>query len=378
MNSTLLIFLAALCAGLSVFLALASLKLETFNRARLRRLRESRRALAEELEDLFPVLPRLRLGGHLLLLLSSAAAAVLLSIWFFRHGGNFSVLHWCLAICFVLVPYLAVETLDAVMSLYASALLLKAAGKFIGALRFVLAPLVMPLELLARRNASPKRIRPAQVTVEDEILSLVEDSDDQQNAGASKAVDNLESDEKRMLNGVINLDKTLVHEIMTPRVDLDAISDKSTIEEARRAIAEKGHSRIPVFSDSIDAICGILYAKDLLNTAKVAAAASIKDLLHAPVFIPETKNVGDLLDEFRTNRNHMAVVLDEYGGTSGIVTIEDILEEIVGEIHDEYDKEENTPDELEPASDGTLTVDARMPIWELNQAMDLEIPETDG
>jgi CBS domain containing-hemolysin-like protein len=213
----------------------------------------------------------------------------------------------------------------------------------------------------------------------EEILSLVEDTpDEQQDRSSTNPVDNLESDEKRMLNGVINLDKTLVHEIMTPRVDIDAISEDSSIEEARMAIAEKGHSRIPVFSGSIDAICGILYAKDLLNSAKVAAAASLKELLHAPVFIPETKNVSDLLDEFRLTRNHMAVVLDEYGGTSGIVTIEDILEEIVGEIHDEYDKDESEPEEIEPAPDGTITVDARMPIWELNQALDLEISETEG
>lgn len=378
MNSSLLIFLAAVCTVSTVFFAIAALKLETFNRARLRRLRENHRQLADDLEDFFPRLTKLRLGGHLLCILSGAGAALSLGLWVHNSAATPAFL-WCVCLFFLLSSYLLIECLDAAMSLYASAVLLKIAGNLIGIMRFPLLLLVLPLEILFRRRSSQLTVRPAQVTVEDEILSLVEDTpDEQQDRSSTNPVDNLESDEKRMLNGVINLDKTLVHEIMTPRVDIDAISEDSSIEEARMAIAEKGHSRIPVFSGSIDAICGILYAKDLLNSAKVAAAGSLKELLHAPVFIPETKNVSDLLDEFRLTRNHMAVVLDEYGGTSGIVTIEDILEEIVGEIHDEYDKDESEPEEIEPAPDGTITVDARMPIWELNQALDLEISETEG
>ena len=181
-----------------------------------------------------------------------------------------------------------------------------------------------------------------------------------------------------MLNGVINLDRTLVHEIMTPRVDIDAIDESATIPEARKAISSSGHSRIPLISKSVDAITGILYAKDFLDDERLSKVTSLKELAHKPVFIPDTKNVSDLLEEFRTKRIHLAVVLDEYGGTAGIVTFEDILEEIVGEIQDEFDHDEPSASHNTPQSDGSMVADARMTIWELNQLLDMEISEEEG
>ncbi len=376
-----LLLLALALAALVVFLSLAAVKSETFNRASLRRLRENDRDLSDRLEEFLLHAPRRRLTGHLALLAAVVALAVTLAAWHLR--ASIPPVWKAVAIAaFPAAIFTATEILDATLGLKAAALLLRAVSAFTSILFWPFAFLLLPLEALARahrRNADPDTA--GQVTAEDEIRSLLEDDDTDAphaDSGVSAPIDDLESDEKRMLNGVINLDKTLVHEIMTPRVDIDAIREDTTIDEAKRAIARSGHSRIPVFEKSIDAISGILYAKDLLDETRIQGISSLKDLLHPPVFIPETKNVSDLLDEFRKAHIHIAVVLDEYGGTSGLVTIEDILEEIVGEIQDEYDRDEPPPGGATPQPDGSLTADARMTIWEVNQALDLEISEEEG
>lgn len=187
-----------------------------------------------------------------------------------------------------------------------------------------------------------------------------------------------EQNEQKMLTGVSNLDKTLVHEIMTPRVDIVAVSQTATIAEARAAIARSGHSRIPVYDKSVDTITGILYAKDFLDEEAVRALTSLQALVHQPVFIPESKNVAELLTELREKHVHLAIVLDEYGGTAGLVTIEDILEEIVGEIQDEYDHEEQAASNGRLAKDGSLLTEARIPIYEVNQALGTELSEEEG
>jgi CBS domain containing-hemolysin-like protein len=203
-------------------------------------------------------------------------------------------------------------------------------------------------------------------SAEDEIMSLVEHDDEE--GGES-----LEEDEKRMIRGIFDLDDTPVREIMTPRVDMTAIPADSSISKARKTIVESGHSRIPIFYNNIDEIKGIIYAKDFLDDSKIFN--TLEGYSHKPLFVPETKNVGDLLEEFQANKIHVAVIIDEYGGTSGIVTLEDILEEIVGEIRDEYDVDEDESEEVVQMPDGSLIVDGRSLIDDLNEEYDLDIPE---
>lgn len=177
-----------------------------------------------------------------------------------------------------------------------------------------------------------------------------------------------------MIRGIFDLDATLVRAIMTPRVDLDALPDTAGVAELKQEILGTGHSRIPIYGESIDHIVGILHAKDLLDSDRISQPDGVRGMLHAPLFIPETKNIGDLLEEFQQNVTHFAVVVDEYGGTAGIVTLEDILEEIVGEIMDEYDREEDEPvRHMLPG--GGMIVDARTSIDELNQEMQLHLPD---
>ena len=181
-----------------------------------------------------------------------------------------------------------------------------------------------------------------------------------------------DEDEKEMIESVIELRDTLVQEVMTPRTEMEAIPKSADLDTVRELIRTKGHSRIPVFEETIDTILGVLYAKDLLHLDPDEPFEPVKVMRKVP-FIPETKHVRDLLREFQQQRFHMAIVLDEYGGTAGLVTIEDILEELVGDIADEY--EEDVPEPIQRIDAHTVDVDARVRIDELNHELDIELPE---
>lgn len=159
----------------------------------------------------------------------------------------------------------------------------------------------------------------------------------------------LEQDEKKMIRSIVHFSNTMVREIMIPRVEIDALELETPLDEAARLIRETGHSRLPIYDDEIDRIVGVLYAKDLLQAYVDQRPVTISDLMRRPLFAPESKMAGDLLNEMKSSGIHMAVVVDEYGGTSGVVSMEDIVEEIVGEIRDEYDdREEELVQELGP------------------------------
>lgn len=148
----------------------------------------------------------------------------------------------------------------------------------------------------------------------------------------------IEKDEKDMIQAVFNLSDKVVREIMTPRTEIVSLKWPFTIEDAMKIIKEQGHSRIPICEGRIDNITGIIYAKDILNYIQGNNQNDIKSLLRKPVFIPETKKISELMQMMKKDRTHMAIVVDEYGGTHGLVTFEDIIEEIVGEVHDEYEE----------------------------------------
>ncbi|MCU0611212.1 MAG: CBS domain-containing protein, partial [Candidatus Eisenbacteria bacterium] len=151
----------------------------------------------------------------------------------------------------------------------------------------------------------------------------------------------LEADEQQMISHIYDFSETLAREVMVPRIDMVCAEIAQGIEEVIRLIEETGHSRIPVYRESVDYIEGIVYAKDLLtNLSKERPETSVLALARKAFFIPETKKIDDLLKDLRRSKVHIAIVVDEYGGTAGLVTLEDLLEEIVGEIQDEYDTEE--------------------------------------
>ena len=182
----------------------------------------------------------------------------------------------------------------------------------------------------------------------------------------------LEAEEEQMIHAVIELGDQRVHEVMVPRTSMSTLSAAATFEDAIDTVIEQGHSRIPVYEDSVDEIIGILYAKDLLPFLKAGAPErpSLRSLLRTPVFVPESMSVDDLLHELQRRKVHLAIVLDEYGGTAGLVTIEDLIEEIVGEIQDEYDEEEPMIVRL---SDDEARVDGRADVDDLSKLFDTDL-----
>ncbi|HOP94889.1 MAG TPA: hemolysin family protein [Dictyoglomaceae bacterium] len=204
----------------------------------------------------------------------------------------------------------------------------------------------------------------------DEFLTLV-------NVGEKEGI--IEKEEKELINNILEFTDTEVHEVMVPRIDMVCVNVDGSLKEAWKKVIEEGHSRLPVYEGSIDNIIGIIHAKDILKAlAEKDLNASIRGILREVIYVPENMKINELFNEMRRKKAHMAIVVDEYGGTSGLVTLEDLLEELVGEIEDEYDKEKNTFSFID---ENTILVDAKKNIYELNdilkESWSITLPETD-
>jgi putative hemolysin len=181
----------------------------------------------------------------------------------------------------------------------------------------------------------------------------------------------LEAEEEQMISAVIELGERRVHEVMVPRTDISALPVTAGLDEVIDTIIGEGHSRIPIYEKTIDKVVGILYAKDLLPFLKGEdRQPDLRTLLRMPLFVPESMSIDDLLHQLQRRKVHIAIVLDEYGGTAGLVTIEDLLEEIVGDIQDEYDVEEPMTERL---PDGSARVDGRAAVDDLAELFDVDL-----
>ncbi|MSQ15340.1 MAG: HlyC/CorC family transporter [Dehalococcoidia bacterium] len=239
-------------------------------------------------------------------------------------------------------------------------------GPTVKFLNLLMWPLSQPVQMISSRLASLSGVREKDPVNENP------------KSGESEPGVHLERDEGQMIRGVIRLEETLAREIMVPRIDVVAVEVKTPLRQVIQTILESGYSRIPVYEDSIDNIIGVLYAKDLLKSSfgNGSAPQSIKELgLRDAHFIPENKKVSDLLTELRQKRVHIAIVVDEYGGTAGLVTIEDLLEQIVGEIEDEYDPQEEV--HIQRLADDDFIIDAKVDIEEMNEVLGTNIEKED-
>ena len=201
--------------------------------------------------------------------------------------------------------------------------------------------------------------------LEKEIQDLLEEGE------ARGIISQQESD---MIEAVLELSETTAGQIMTPRTSLCTISRDNNVDEVVAAVVQSGHSRIPVYGDDLDHIIGILHAKDLLTLwGKTSVEGfNLTSITRQPFFVPQSMPIEQLLAFFNKERTHLAVVVDEYGGTAGVVTMEDVLEEIVGDIRDEHDVLQTM---LQKEPDGTLLVDARLKMEDLSEYLDMELPE---
>ncbi|MGB0768640.1 MAG: hemolysin family protein [Phycisphaeraceae bacterium] len=235
-------------------------------------------------------------------------------------------------------------------------------------LNIAFAPVAAMLYLIdpmVRRISGVDLINDADSDLSEEVLSTIEQHDTEEEIDETQRV---------MLEKIIGLSDRDAGEIMTPRTDIEGIEVASPLMQVREAVLEFGHSRIPVYEESLDNIVGILYVRDLVHFVGSDDEFDLRQLLREPFMVPESKPVIDLLGEFKQLKVHMAIVLDEYGGTQGLITIEDVLEEIVGEIQDEYEEDEVEPSIL-PVAEGVHEVDARVEIPHLEDQLDIELPE---
>jgi CBS domain containing-hemolysin-like protein len=233
---------------------------------------------------------------------------------------------------------------------------------FVGALRIVLYPLTaLPLALSQGQRRDQEL---SNLVSEAELMSMVD---------ASHKEGVLEGDEREMIYSIFHFGDTLAREIMVPRIYITALDVELSIKQAVEALLESGHSRLPVYEDTIDHILGLLYARDLLHLWQEGAEGkSLREVLRPAFFVPEAKKVDELMAEMQAQRFHMAMVVDEYGGIAGLVTLEDIVEEIVGEIQDEYDQSEELPYQV--VDESTYIFQGRIGLDDFNELMDSRLP----
>ena len=227
-----------------------------------------------------------------------------------------------------------------------------------------LSPIVSLLIWAGNVIAPGKGLKQGPFVTEDEIREMID---------VAESDEVIEESERAMIHSIFELGDTVVREIMVPRPDMVTVSVDASLGQVLDTILRAGHSRVPVYREERDQICGLIYAKDVLRRLHTSGdeKGPWEDLLRKPYFVPELQPVDSLLRELQADKVHMAVVVDEYGATAGIVTIEDILEEIVGEIVDEYDREEALVEELAPDA---WRLDARLPVDELNELLDTDLP----
>ena len=204
-----------------------------------------------------------------------------------------------------------------------------------------------------------------EVVTEEEIKMMIDE-------GEEKGT--IEKGEKQLLNNVFQFNDIIASEIMTPRTDMYAIDINEDINKLLETIDKYKYSRIPVYDGNIDNIKGILFVKDIIKPLKMNQQINLKEIMREPHFVPESKDIDELFKEMQINKVHIAIVIDEYGGTAGLITMEDILEELVGNIFDEYDDEET---EIRKIDDNTYMIEGSATLYEINRLFNVEIPEGD-
>ena len=278
------------------------------------------------------------------------------------------------------VPAVVLVVVLSVLSLVATQVLPRAIAKrfplkvatstmwFTWALTWSTWPLVWPVSRLGQRVAGLMGLPPETASVfwmPDELGRLATDAN-ARSLGAGG---------EDLFLSIIEFSDTVIREIMVPRTDMVVLPLASSRDEVQQVLLDAGHSRIPVYDETIDDITGVLHVKDLfLSTVQPNRTFDLKTLLRPTFYVPEIMKISELLREFQKRATHMAIVVDEYGGTAGVVTLEDIIEEIVGEIKDEYDVDEK---QFRVLSDNKIIADARVNIWDLEAALGVEFPDDD-
>jgi len=360
-----IVVLAALIV-LGGFFSASETALFSSNRLTLRRLSDSgdRRArVAHQLfEDPGELLTTL-LVGNTIADIGASVLATSIAIRLVGHGHG----EWVAFVTVTLVVLIFSEIAPKTLAARRADRMALWVAEPIRAIGRVLGPLIRVLSLIAttliRPFGAPITTRPPLVT-EEQLRFLVQ-------VGEEEGV--IEEEEREMIHSIFEMGDTLVREVMRPRIDIIGLPSSATIDEALGLMIEYGHTRLPLYEGSVDHIVGVVYVRDVLPALREGRRDTpVLKVLRPAFFVPETKKVDELFREMQQKKVSMAIVLDEYGGTAGLVTMEDILEEIVGEIQDEHDLEEKP---IQIVDDRTAVVNGRTHIHEVNEALDLSLPD---
>jgi CBS domain containing-hemolysin-like protein len=360
-----IIVIALILAALA---ASAETSLTSISRVRLRQLVEQKVPAAIVIERLHRD-PNAYLSTILIVntvaIIVASSAATLLSL----HLYHQQVAEWAVSIVLSLVVLIACEITPKTLALQRAERVALRLARLVATATLVMKPVVYVLtavtRLILRILGGKAEVRGPFVT-EEELKMLV-------TVGEEEGV--IEEEEREMIHGIFEMGDMSVREVMVPRTDLVAIEVNEPVEKAVDLVTKHGHTRIPVYEGNIDHIVGVLYAKDLLRAVVRGERKSLREIARKPYFTPESNKVQDVLRDLRKNRVHMAIVVDEYGGTAGAVTIEDILEEIVGPIQDEYDIGEE--DEIQFISPNEVVLDGRVSVDDVNELLKLNIAADD-
>ena len=351
--------LLIVCLCLVVFVAAAEAGLITISRARIRLMAGQGVPRAEILQSYInersTMLNSLSLARNLAIVAAAAIAVTILT----RAEGH----RWELIVGIVIAALAVFALLEAIPRAVVAR-----NPEWWG---LKMAPLMGVFKLIfggvGKLVLLPTRVvRAPETDEEEEMLRFLEIEDTE---------GEIEDDERKMIRAVFDLEETAVREIMTPRTDFVAAEADANVQDVVRLIISRGYSRIPLYDDNLDNIVGIIYAKDLFRyLAESRMPKHLRDVARPAFFVPESKRLDDLLTDMRKQRVHMAIVVDEYGGTAGLVTIEDLVEEIVGEIEDEYDRIEH---QIVQVNDDEALLDGRVSIWDVNELFNSHIEAED-
>ncbi len=352
---------------LMFFVALAEVSLATISRTHVRKLSEEGVSYAKRIESLLADAQRFLAGLMILKTYVILMAAAAVSYISFRLGHLDG--WWILALGLAGAGLLLIQVWGRAVAIQHP---MAVAGRVVGPMRGMIL-LISPFSWALLRLVSSLGITKDDQESERNIFLSEDGLRLLLNLGDEEHF--LEEEERELIDSIFRFSETTVAEVMVPRVDVVALPKETPLMKALDVIVEAGHSRIPVYEETIDKIVGVLYAKDLLICFRDGRTEiTIDRIIHPPFFVPETMMVDELLPILRQKRTHLAIVVDEYGGTAGIVTIEDLLEEIVGEIQDEYDSE---PPMIQPQEDGTYIVNGRMDVDDLNRELGVHLPTDD-
>ena len=368
MDTYLNVLILVILILLSGFFSAAETALSAYRSNYLEKLDEEKHpkkyaVMKKWLKDPNAMLTGIVIGNNVVNILASSIATVVIVNYFGNKGSS-------VALATAIMPIMILifgEISPKLMARNNSAKIAEKVSVIIYVLSIILTPAVYCLIFISRfvgRILGVNMTSPQLMITEEDIISFV-------NVGNAEGI--IEEDEKEMIHSIVTLGETSAKEVMTPRTSMLAFEGAKTINEVWDEIVDNGFSRIPIYEETIDNIIGILYVKDLMEHIKNNELdIPIKQFIRSAYFVPETKSIIEILKEFRGLKVHIAMVLDEYGGVVGLVTIEDLIEEIVGEIRDEYDDEEESF--FKKLADNEYEVDAMTDIETINKELELDLP----